>query len=198
MANSSVRCNVCRNYFKTEDMFRTGLGGFGGVCSEECFEAYLEKYRTKRVRRKAHREMKYDQQPGRIPGSVRDHVRRRDNEKCQWCGTDAELQIHHVRYRSEGGPDNKRNLILLCAEHHTMAHSNKKKYQPILLLWLYFYYEILDTLQNTEHGVKIMDVVPTVPATFRIAKLHPEWLDDARAFSDMVMAEKAETEIREI
>lgn len=174
MANSHVRCNVCRNYFKSEEMYRTGLGGFGGVCSEECFETYLEKYRKKRARRKEHREMKYTS-PTRIPGSVRDRVRRRDDDKCQWCGSLQDLQIHHVRYRSEGGPDHQKNLITLCAAHHEMAHSNKKKYQPVLLLWLWYLY------------VKLGKV--TVPQAFRLATRNSEWVDEARTFSNEVYAE---------
>lgn len=171
-------------------MFRTGLGGFGGVCSEDCYEAYLEKYRQKRARRKEHREMRYDSQPGRIPGSVRDHVRNRDENRCQWCGALDELQIHHVRYRSEGGPDNKRNLITLCAEHHQLAHSNKKKYQPVLLLWLWYLYT-----RSVPFNEK-----PNVPAAFRMATQHPEWVDEARVFSNMVKAEKdlAESQKQEI
>lgn len=170
-------------------MHRTGLGGFGGVCSDDCYEAYLEKYRNKRARRKEHREMRYDSQPGRIPGSVRDHVRNRDDNKCQWCGALDELQIHHVRYRSEGGPDNKRNLITLCAGHHQLAHSDKKKYQPVLLLWLWYKY------QAVAGSAEI-----TVPAAFRLAREHPKWVDEARTFSNMVKAEKdqAESEKREI
>lgn len=183
MSNSKVRCNICRNYFPAEDMYRTGLGGFGGVCSEECFEAYLEKYKAKRIRRKMHREMRYTN-TSRIPGNVRDRVRRRDDDKCQWCGAIDMLQIHHVQYRSEGGPDNVRNLITLCDEHHRLAHSKKLRksldeppgYQEILLLWLWLHYT--------------QDQHVTVPAAFRHAKYHPEDVDAALAFGREVMAMK--------
>lgn len=185
MSNSKVRCNICRNYFAADSMYRTGLGGFGGVCSEECWEAFLEKYKAKRTRRKMHREMRYTT-PGRIPGSVRDRVRRRDDDKCQWCGAITDLQIHHVRYRSEGGPDVQYNLITLCEAHHSLAHDSKEKYQHILLLWLWCQYNVLHEMATE---VKI-----TVPAAFRLAREHPEWVDRARAYSNEIMARKKDLE----
>lgn len=163
-------------------MLRTGLGGLGGVCDEECFEIYVEKYRNKRVRRKENREKRFNG-GRRLPGTCRDRVKRRDSSRCRWCGTTDEVQIHHVRYRSEGGPDTPRNLISICATCHALAHSNKKKYQPILLTWLWLYY------------VKEREV--TVPAVFRLVQWtqneqgfwtaeQQDWIDAAREFSDQV------------
>lgn len=185
---AKARCSICRNYFLKEDMLRSGLGGLGGVCSEECFEIYKKKYQDKRIRRKAHREAKYDNSSRRLPGTCRDRVKRRDDGKCRWCGTVDEIQIHHVRYRSEGGPDTPRNLISICAECHALAHTNKKKYQPILLLWLWLFYE-------REQEV-------TVEVCFRMvkwtqsdhghwyAKVNQSWVDDAREFSDEVCSKR--------
>ena len=182
---AKARCSICRSYFPKEDMLRSGLGSLGGVCSEGCFEDYVKKYRAKRVRRKEHREKKYDT-GRRLPGTCRDRVKKRDHGRCRWCGTDQEIQIHHVRYRSEGGPDTPKNLISICANCHAMAHSNKRKYQPILLTWLWLYYEM-----NKEY---------TVQSVFRLVEWHqtphgkwaPEkhkdWLEKARAFSDEVYA----------
>lgn len=174
---AKARCSQCREYFPKEDLLRTGLGGLGGICSEECLTAYVDRYRAKRDRRKVNREKKHTQNTGgrRLPGTCRDRVKRRDSETCRWCGTTDLVQIHHVRYRSEGGPDTPRNLISLCATCHERAHSNKKKYQPVLLLWLWLFY------------VEDNDV--TVPAAFRAASMYPDWVDAARAFSDQVFEE---------
>jgi hypothetical protein len=42
------------------------------------------------------------------------------------------LQIHHINYRSQGGPDEVWNLILLCDAHHRLMHTSKRHWQPIL------------------------------------------------------------------
>jgi len=49
---------------------------------------------------------------------------------------DLPLQVHHVRYLSEGGPSITPNLITLCRVCHARAHSDKKTYQPLLLAYL--------------------------------------------------------------
>lgn len=170
MANK-VRCSSCKNYLDRTQLYRTGLGGLGGICSEACYTIYLDKYRDKRKRRAIHRERKYGGR--RLPGACRDRVRRRDQGRCRWCGTSEDLNIHHVRYRSEGGPDTPKNLITLCFSCHKKAHSNKKKYQPIMLLWLWLFY-----VQDTE---------VTVEGAFRYGAKHPDAIDDARVFSNEVM-----------
>ena len=170
---AKARCSICKNYYPKDEMLQQGLGGLGGICSDECRELYVQKYRAKRVRRKENREKKYTNTGGRrLPGTCRDRVKRRDSETCRWCGTTQYVQIHHVRYRSEGGPDTPRNLISLCDSCHARAHTNKRKYQPVLLLWLWLFYE-----QENE---------VTVESAFRAAALNPEWVDEARAFSDGV------------
>lgn len=183
---SKARCSICRNYFLKEDMLRTGLGGLGGVCSEECFQIYIEKYKAKRIRRKEHREKKYANTGRRLPGTCRERVKKRDDGKCRWCGTDQEVQIHHVRYRSEGGPDTPRNLISICAECHALAHSNKKKYQPILLTWLWMFY-IEQREMNVQSIFRLLKWHQTSHGTW-VAAEHQDWVDDARAYSDYVYA----------
>lgn len=57
------------------------------------------------------------------------------NERCVFCGTTYSLHYHHIYYRSERKDliDEPSNGIMLCEEHHRLVHSNKRKYQPILL-----------------------------------------------------------------
>ncbi len=57
------------------------------------------------------------------------------NGRCVFCGATYNLHYHHIFYRSERKDliDEPSNGILLCEEHHRLVHSNKRKYQPILL-----------------------------------------------------------------
>lgn len=70
-------------------------------------------------------------------------VYERDNGRCRLCGKNI-IELHHIYYRSERKDliDEPSNCIMLCNEHHRLVHSNKKKYQPLLL-------EILDIKKRT-------------------------------------------------
>lgn len=65
-----------------------------------------------------------------------DEVYERDKGCCQFplCRK-PNIELHHIYYRSERKDliDEPSNCIMLCNEHHKLVHSNKKKYQPILL-----------------------------------------------------------------
>lgn len=62
-------------------------------------------------------------------------VMQRDKGKCRLCGTAQNIQAHHILYRSERKDliNEPTNMIMLCIKCHQLVHSNKKKYQPILL-----------------------------------------------------------------
>lgn len=51
---------------------------------------------------------------------------------CALCGSTSFLHRHHIIYRSEGGPTDYWNIIVLCERCHRMVHSNKRKWQPRL------------------------------------------------------------------
>ena len=61
--------------------------------------------------------------------------------KCALCDARDNLQYHHIYYRSERKDliDDPSNGIMLCHQDfsvnkcHRVVHSNKKKYQPLLL-----------------------------------------------------------------
>ena len=127
--NTKRRCTSCRDYFPREQISRHG------VCGAECLQTLVDKAREKHRRRQIQRERP---SPTGAGSDVRRRVRVRDGEKCRWCGTSSDLQVHHIKYRSEGGPNTMNNLITLCAEHHATAHSNKRLYQPALLgvIWM--------------------------------------------------------------
>lgn len=58
----------------------------------------------------------------------------RDKGICRLCGRN-NIQLHHIYYRSERKDliDEPSNCIMLCFDCHKLVHSNKKKYQPLLL-----------------------------------------------------------------
>ena len=56
-----------------------------------------------------------------------------DQPYCQLCGSTSYLHIHHIYYRSQLGKTVEKNLIRLCSKCHQLVHSNKRKYQPVLL-----------------------------------------------------------------
>ncbi len=49
-------------------------------------------------------------------------VLERDGWRCQVCGSMQNLQVHHLRFRSQSGSDEEHNLITLCAECHEQMH----------------------------------------------------------------------------
>jgi len=42
------------------------------------------------------------------------------------CKNTESLEVHHIIFRSDGGKHRLENLILLCHEHHFLAHSKDK------------------------------------------------------------------------
>ena len=59
----------------------------------------------------------------------------RDKYSCRLCGSTNWISLHHILYRSERRDliNNVDNCIMLCENCHRKVHSNKKKWQPILL-----------------------------------------------------------------
>ena len=52
------------------------------------------------------------------------NIGEQDIIKCGMCGGIA-VDIHHIKYRSQGGTDDIDNLIALCRRHHELAHAKK-------------------------------------------------------------------------
>ena len=76
-----------------------------------------------------------DYQKGDMMGfwNLREYILHRDGHKCQNpnCknkGKEQVLQIHHIKYKSMGGTDNKSNLITLCDKCHTSPNHKKGKF----------------------------------------------------------------------
>jgi len=54
--------------------------------------------------------------------SLRQQILRRDGWKCQSCGAMANLEVHHMEFRSHLGADSEENLITLCTACHARVH----------------------------------------------------------------------------
>jgi 5-methylcytosine-specific restriction endonuclease McrA len=50
-------------------------------------------------------------------------VLQRDGWRCQVCGSLQNLQVHHLKFRSQSGADSEENLATLCAECHAQLHT---------------------------------------------------------------------------
>lgn len=63
------------------------------------------------------------------------YVIERDKYCCRLCGSTNWISLHHIKYRSERKDliNDASNCIMLCEGCHRLVHSNKKKWQPILL-----------------------------------------------------------------
>ena len=56
--------------------------------------------------------------------SRRSAILHRDNYTCQCCGKkNCRLEVHHIKFRSNGGTDDEENLITLCKECHDRIHA---------------------------------------------------------------------------
>jgi 5-methylcytosine-specific restriction endonuclease McrA len=53
---------------------------------------------------------------------LRKQVLKRDNWRCQNCGRQQNLEVHHKKMRSQGGNDSCVNLITLCHSCHANEH----------------------------------------------------------------------------
>jgi len=48
----------------------------------------------------------------------------RFGRRCMICGFDVIVAVHHIRLRRNGGTNDLANLIVLCPNHHAMAHAH--------------------------------------------------------------------------
>lgn len=60
-----------------------------------------------------------------ISKETRKNIYRREGYQCAVCGSNRQLEIHHVVKRSRGGRNDPQNLICLCHVCHCLAHSER-------------------------------------------------------------------------
>lgn len=112
------------------------------MCSEACLKVVLDGRQIRRNLEVQAKKERKRSKPRHLDYPTRQLVRQRDGERCRWCGRNGSsgLQVHHIMYRSQGGSDEPNNLILLCQQHHDEAHSNKRRWQKVLLAanWMFY------------------------------------------------------------
>jgi 5-methylcytosine-specific restriction endonuclease McrA len=54
----------------------------------------------------------------------------RDGWRCQTCGSMQNLQVHHLKFRSQSGGDVEQNLLTLCSECHARMHRKTRLTRP--------------------------------------------------------------------
>lgn len=61
--------------------------------------------------------------------NVKAYVLARDQHQCQAGkkGCKPVLNVHHIKFKSQGGSDSPNNLITLCEKHHEQLHDGKLK-----------------------------------------------------------------------
>jgi len=126
-----VRCKQCKKYFipfkcqvsrrvaalNSDTMTENHL-----YCSEDCKQkCYL-------YRLKADPNKKHTQRDTTLFKEVRIKALERANNKCEICGSEERLEVHHINpvKRSPLEEFDIENLIVLCHEHHIQyGHSDK-------------------------------------------------------------------------
>lgn len=74
---------------------------------------------------------------------------------CYACGS-TDIELHHVKYKSQGGRGKWRNGIPLCHHHHTLAHTHKKTFNRSLeefLISKYGEYYFMDEHDLYDRGL---------------------------------------------
>lgn len=122
---SKVKCKYCGEYVDKETAYQFGFSSF---CNRDHFYAF--KVPRKSTKPKSKPKTKRSK-PG-VPPQVAESVLERDHHRCRLCGSGSNLHLHHIVYRSEGGPHVEENLITLCSLDHNRVHSDKKVWQSHL------------------------------------------------------------------
>lgn len=60
-----------------------------------------------------------------VTKKTRKNIYRREGYQCAVCGSNRQLEIHHVVKRSRGGGNNTQNLICLCHICHCLVHGER-------------------------------------------------------------------------
>jgi len=79
---------------------------------------------------------------GPIWGKIRQIYHGQDKKSCFICGTQRNLQIHHLQYRADKIARTDRltdpvNLVLICGFHHKVATFEPRKFERLFREKLY-------------------------------------------------------------
>ena len=133
---SKYRCPGCLERHPAPGPHRLGLNQ---VCSTDCLEVARDRANEKAKKAKKAPSHRVTSGPD-VPPLVRVDVLQRDRGRCRFCGTAADIHLHHINYRSEGVDHQAHNLISLCTTHHDLIHSSKRRWKPVLLAYIWLVY----------------------------------------------------------
>ncbi len=60
-----------------------------------------------------------------ISKETRKAVYKREGYECAVCGSNRQLEVHHVVKRSRGGANTMQNLVCLCHRCHCLVHGER-------------------------------------------------------------------------
>lgn len=136
-----VRCAQCRVYVSSAEAIQAN--SLQRVCSTACMNLWLDAQRKKRRRTVAKAAKRNPVRVARhdMPAGLRAHVRSRDGSVCRLCGRRG-TQVHHIKFRSQGGLHEPSNLILLCDEcHGYKAHGEHARvYRQLFRAYVWLHY----------------------------------------------------------
>jgi len=67
----------------------------------------------------------------KISWGLRQEVFERDDWKCRHCRNRQTLDPHHVIFRSQGGDNDKSNLLTLCRKCHDDLHAGRLRIEVV-------------------------------------------------------------------
>lgn len=100
------------------------------VCDKICTKKVKQKHEIK-----VNKELRKVKQKHKIKVNkkLRAEILKRDNYKCTACGSNKNIHIHHIKYRSNGGTNEPENLISLCKHCHANVHKSEPIYKLMVL-----------------------------------------------------------------
>lgn len=91
-------------------------------------------------------------------GTFAIYIKRRANFKYEKCGSNEDLQAHHIIPRSKEGKTNFRNGICLCKECHKKEHAAKFKVKVMVYIPLHIREYAYKRIHSTIKYMRLNDV----------------------------------------
>ncbi len=84
-------------------------------CSVRCCKLYLKSQYKKRYKDKIN---EYNRNYRKKIRKIKKSIVKTERLRCEKCGTDVALELHHIKPRVLGGSNDLNNLIVFCKKHH--------------------------------------------------------------------------------
>lgn len=122
--NIKIICAGCYNRYPVES---TVVYRKKRCCGNKTCYDVIDKKVTNFNYRKQQKKIETGKFRHGVNPELREYIKNRDNMLCRMCfesGESVNLQVHHIVPVSDGGNDDKTNLILLCHNCHNKVHKN--------------------------------------------------------------------------